>query len=460
QLRDTLGQELGIGPSRMISDLQTAILRQDPELDLAAPGVTLPATRPGTPVPAQLPSAVPAFAGRLAELARLDALLPPAGAAASSAPPAAVITAVSGTAGVGKTALAVHWAHRVAARFPDGQLYVNLRGFDPAGQALEPGAAMQGFLAALGVPADGIPAGLPAQAGLYRSLLAGRRVLVVLDNARDVEQVRPLLPGSPGCMALVTSRDRLTGLVATDGAFPLTLDLLPAADARDLLAQRLGPGRVASEPAAVADIVAGCARLPLALTIAAARAATHPTFPLAVLATELREATHALDPFQGGDLATDVRAVFSWSYRALSPGAARLFRLLGLHPGPDIGLAAAASLAAAGPDRVRVPLAELTRAHLLAEHAPGRYAFHDLLRSYAAEQALAHDGQEARDAAVHRVLDHYLHTAGRAAMLLEPHSPPLTLIPAQPGVTLGEPATAEDALAWFTAEHAALLAAV
>ena len=174
QLRDTLGQELGIGLSRMISDLQTAILRQDPELDLAAPAVTLPATRPGTPVPAQLPSAVPAFAGRLAELARLDALLPQTGAAASSAPPAAVISAVSGTAGVGKTALAVHWAHRVAARFPDGQLYVNLRGFDPAGQALEPGAAMQGFLAALGVPADGIPAELPAQAGLYRSLLAGR----------------------------------------------------------------------------------------------------------------------------------------------------------------------------------------------------------------------------------------------------------------------------------------------
>ena len=218
QLRDTLGQELGIGLSRMISDLQTAILRQDPELDLAAPAVTLPATRPGTPVPAQLPSAVPAFAGRLAELARLDALLPQTGAAASSAP-AAVISAVSGTAGVGKTALAVHWAHRVAARFPDGQLYVNLRGFDPAGQALEPGAAMQGFLAALGVPAEGIPAELPAQAGLYRSLLACcARSSCWTMRATSSRSAR-CSPGRPGCMALVTSRTNLTGLVAGQGAF-------------------------------------------------------------------------------------------------------------------------------------------------------------------------------------------------------------------------------------------------
>jgi len=460
RLHRTLDEELGIYPSLELRDLEAAILRQDPALDAPTAAATMTQAAPAVPVPAQLPPAVPAFAGRGPELARLDALLPTTAQPGAARPGQAVTPVLSGTAGVGKTTLAVHWAHRVAARFPDGQLYVNLQGFDPGGAALEPSEAARGFLEAFGVPASRIPATLPAQAALYRSLLAGKRVLVVLDNARDVEQVRPLLPGSPGCLAVVTSRDRLTGLVATDGAFPLTLDLLPAADARDLLAQRLGPGRVASEPAAVADIVAGCARLPLALTIAAARAATHPTFPLAVLATELREATHALDPFQGGDLATDVRAVFSWSYRALSPGAARLFRLLGLHPGPDIGLAAAASLAAAGADRVRVPLAELTRAHLLAEYAPGRYAFHDLLRSYAAEQALAEDGQEARDAAVHRVLDHYLHTAGRAAMLLKPHSPPLTLIPAQPGVTLGEPATAEDALAWFTAEHAALLAAV
>jgi hypothetical protein len=292
---------------------------------------------------------------------------------------------------VGKTTLAVHWAHRVSARFPDGQLYVNLKGFDPGGAALDPSEAARGFLEALGVPVTRIPADLPGQAGLYRSLLAGRRILVVLDNARDVEQVRPLLPGSPGCLALVTSRSHLTGLVAGEGAYPLALDLLPAADARDLLIRRLGSSRVTSEPAAVDDIIARCARLPLALTIAVARAATSPSFPLAVFAGELREATRALDPFDGGDLATDIRAVFSWSYGALSAAAARLFRLLGLHPGSDVGLAAAASLAAIQPDQARAPLAELTRAHMLAEHSPGRYAFHDLLRSYAAEQAQALD---------------------------------------------------------------------
>ena len=212
----------------------------------------------------------------------------------------------------------------------------------------------------------------------------------MLDNARDVEQVRPLLPGSPGCLAMVTSRDQLAAWSPAEGAHPLTLDLLPAADARELLARRLGAGRVAASPAAVGDIIAGCARLPLALTIAAARAATSPGFPLAVFAAELRDAAGALDPLHGGDPATDVRAVFSWSYRALSdPDAARMFRLLGLHPGPDISLAAAASLAAVRPGQARAPLAELTGAHLLAEHTPGRYACHDLLRAYAAEQALA-----------------------------------------------------------------------
>ncbi len=382
RLRRTLVAELGIEPSRELHDLETAMLRQDPALDPPAPAVGLAQAIPKLPVPAQLPSAVPALAGRGAELASLDALLPRAAQAGSDPGAAAVIVVLSGTAGVGKTALAVHWAHRVAAQFPDGQLYVNLQGFDPGGTALEPGEAVRGFLEAFGVPATRTPAALAAQAGLFRSLLAGKQVLVVLDNARDVEQVRALLPGSPGCLAIVTSRDRLAGLVATEGAYPLTLDLLPAAGARDLLARRLGPGRVGREPAAVDDIIAGCARLPLALTIAAARAATSPGFPLAVFGAELRGATRALDPLPGGDPATDVRAVFSWSYRALSDPAARMFRLLGLHPGPDISLAAAASLAAAKPGQARVPLGELTQAHLLAEHTPGRYACHDLLRAW------------------------------------------------------------------------------
>jgi len=409
-------------------------------------------------VPAQLPAAVRAFTGRETELESLDALLTESADAGAAVP--VVIAAVSGTAGVGKTTLALRWAHRVAARFPDGQLYVNLRGFDPGGLALEPSEAIRGFLEALAVPVARIPAHLDAQAALYRSVLAGRRVLVVLDNARDTEQVRPLLPGSPGCAVIVTSRSHLTGLVAADGAFGLTLGLLPAADARDLLALRLGPERAAREADAVDDIIEGCARLPLALTVAAAGAAASPGFPLAVFAAELKNTTRALDVFQGGDLATDVRAVFSWSYQALTADAARLFRLLGLHPGPDIAVAAAASLAgiACGPARAR--LAELTRAHLLTEHAPGRYAWHDLLRAYAAEQACAHDSPQARAEAVHRVLDHYLHTARNAAIMLEPHSGALELAAVQPGTTVSEPATAEAATAWFTAEHPGLLAAI
>ncbi len=385
----------------------------------------------------------------------------PARLEAGIAQPAAVaISVLSGTAGVGKTALAVHWAQRVTTHFPDGQLYVNLRGFDPGGAAVEPGDAVRGFLEAFGVPATRIPADLAARSGLYRSVLAGKRVLVVLDNARDADQVRPLLPGAPGCLTIVTSRNHLTGLVATEGAYPLTLDLLTAADARDLLARRLGAARVIREPAAVDDLISGCARLPLALTVAAARAATVPQFPLAVIATELREASSVLDPFYADDSASDVRAVFSWSYRALGADAARLFRLLGLHPGPDISLAAAASLAAIEPDPAREALAELTRAHLLAEHLPGRFAFHDLLRAYAAEQAQADDGQDVRDEAAHRLLDHYVRTAHGSAMRIEPHMDPVDLTPARPGVIVTEPATADAAMAWFIAEQAGLLGAV
>ena len=335
RLRRTLAEELGIDPSQTLRDLETAILRQDPALDAPAPAVTLPgaalpgATPPGAvlpggapplPVPAQLPPGAPAFAGRDEELASLDANLRTAQAGLAGTAPAVVISAVSGTACVGKTALAVHWAHRVTAQFPDGQLYVNLRGFDPGG-ALDPAEAVRGFLDALGVVVARIPQGLDAQSGLYRSLLAGKRMLVMLDNARDAEQVRPLLPGSPGCLAIVTSRNQLSGLVA-EGARPLSLDLLSTTEARDLLARRLGADRVASEPGPVDEIIERCARLPLALAIAASRAATSPRFPLAAIAAELRQANRALDPFDAGDLATDVRAVFSWSYRSLTAEAA------------------------------------------------------------------------------------------------------------------------------------------
>ena len=464
RLRHRLAEELGIDPGQALRDLEMAILRQDPALNAPAAAATLAA--PLVPTPAQLPSAVPAFTGRTAELTAVDALAgldvtaPHATGAGPDAPATVAICAVSGTAGVGKTALAVHWAHRVAGLFPDGQLYVNLRGFDPACAALDPGQALRGFLDALGVPVTRIPADLDAQAGLYRSLLAGKRVLVVLDNARSAEQVRPLLPGSPGCLAVVTSRDQLAGLVATEGARPLALDLLTAADARELLVRRLGAARVAGEPAAVEAIIAACARLPLALTIAAARAATSPGFPLAAVAAELHESGSALDSFDGGDLATDVRAVFSWSYHALSAGAARLFRLLGLHPGPDIPVAAAASLAGIAPARARTVLAGLTRAHLLAELAPGRYALHDLLRAYAGELARAQDSESDRQAAVHRVLDHYLHTAHSAAVAMEPFLCPISVGTPSRGTITVEVATSAAALDWFTSEQAALPAAV
>jgi tetratricopeptide (TPR) repeat protein len=424
-----------------------------------------PPQRPTSPrvAPAQLPADVAGFAGRAAELAALDRLLaagkdPPDGPARGST--AVVISAVSGTAGVGKTALAVRWAHRIAGRFPDGQLYVNLRGFDPGGQVLAAAAAVRGFLDALQVPAERIPAGLDAQAALYRSLLAGRRVLVVLDNARDAEQARPLLPGTPTALVVVTSRNQLTSLVAVDGAYPLMLDLLTEDEARQLLAGRLGPNRVAAEPQAVDRIIGCCARLPLALTIAAARAAQS-GFPLALLAEELAEAG-GLDALDAGDPAGQVRTVFSWSYTALSPAAAGLFRLLGLHPGPDLSAAAAASLAAVSPAEVRRWLGELTRASLLAEHSPGRYGLHDLLRVYAADLTRTHDPEDQRRAARGRMLDHYLHTAHTAARLLNPARDPilLPLTAPSPGVTPEQPAEHGPALAWLTVEHRVLLAAI
>jgi tetratricopeptide (TPR) repeat protein len=409
---------------------------------------------PGSTVPRQLPADVVGFTGRDAHLASLDALLATAGQTR-----AVVIAAVSGTAGIGKTALAVHWAHRVADQFPDGQLYVDLRGFDPSGQTVSPTEAVRAFLDALGVPPQRVPAGLAAQAGLYRTLLVDKRMLVVLDNARDADQARQLLPGTPGALAVVTSRNQLTGLLAADGGHPLTLDLLTEPEAWVLLAHRLGPDRVAAEPRAVEEIIASCVRLPLALTIAAARAATRPSFPLTVLAAELREAGGRLDALSAGEPVTEVRAVFSWSYTALTPAARRLFRLLGLPAGPDISTAAAASLAGLPLPQVRPLLAELVRASLMVEHAPGRYACHDLLRAYATDLAKAIDRDDQSQVALGRLLDHYVHTGYAADRLLIPHRDPLDLLPAAAGTTPEQLADHQQAMAWFTAERTVLLAA-
>ena len=464
RLRTTLSEQLGIDPTQALQELETAILRQDASLwpDPPAGAVTLPpaAAGPPVPVPAQLPPAVAGFAGRDAELGRLDALLAQPTANGRQPPRAVVISAIAGTAGAGKTTLALHWAHRVRDHFPDGQLYLNLRGFDPSEPAMNPDHALHGFLEAFGVPKERVPGGVEAKAGLYRSLLSGKRVLVVLDNARDTEQVRPLLPGAAGCLALVTSRNQLTGLIAAEGAHPLELDLLTVAEAFDLLARRLGARRVDAERPAAEEVIASCARLPLALAIVAARAAARPGFPLASIAAELRQAATLLDPFNDGELAVNVRTVFACSYQALSTGAARLFRLLGLHPGPDISAAAAASLAGVARDQATTLLAELARAHLLTEQVPGRYAFHDLLRAYAAEQARTCDDDAARHAGTGRMLDHYLHTADAAAVHLNPGRGGTVAAPPRSGVT-PEPVTDfQQALAWFTTEHPVLLAAI
>jgi DNA-binding SARP family transcriptional activator len=444
--RSALTDELGTEPGPDLRHLHQQILTADPALAPTA----VPA-----PVPRQLPAAVAGFTGRTAELAALTGMLDQAGT-----PGTLVISAIGGTAGVGKTALAVHWAHQVAGRFTDGQLHVNLRGHDPSGSPVTAAEAIRGFLAALGVPPERIPPDPQAQAGLYRSLLSGKQMLILLDNALDERQVRPLLPASPASLVLVTSRSQLGGLAATDGARLLSLDVLSHAEAVQLLAARLGVGRAAAEPDAVDRIAGLCACLPLALAVAAARAAARPGFPLAALAGELAESAGGLDALDGGDPATSVRAVFFWSYQQLGRQAARMYRLLGLHPGLDISVAAAASLAGCPAPLARGLLRELAGAHLITERVPGRYAFHALLRAYAAEQAHQADSQDDRDAAICRVLDYYLHTAARAAVFLDPSKEPVVLVTLRPGAASGQLADYSEAMAWFDSEHEVLLAAI
>ncbi|MDH6579455.1 BTAD domain-containing putative transcriptional regulator [Kitasatospora sp. MAP5-34] len=473
-LRQELVDELGVEPSPAVRELHQRILDADAAVETDADGVDLPAgglstarppvkadppSRPSQPVqqpvPQQLPPTTRYFAARSDALATLFDLLDDTG----DAPGAARIATITGTAGVGKTALAVHWAHQCAERFPDGRLYVNLRGFDPAGQPVTAEHAVRGFLDGLGMPPGRIPAAFEAQVALYRSLVAGRRLLVVLDNARDAEQVRPLLPGTATCPVLVTSRNRLASLVAIEGAQLLPLDLLTVAEARELLARRLGPETVAREAASVDELIELCARLPLALSVVAARLAMNPGFPFATLLARLADTRDRLATLNAGDTVTDVRAVFSWSYEQLSGPAARLFRLLSVHPGPDVSLPAAACLADLTPTQARAALDELADSHLLTEHAPGRYASHDLLRAYAADLARTVEDEPGRRAAAERMLDHYLHTAYAAERLIYPARDPITLRAACPGAVPEDFATAGAAMAWYDAEHLVLLAA-
>ncbi|MEV0566819.1 tetratricopeptide repeat protein [Dactylosporangium sp. NPDC050588] len=408
----------------------------------------------GRPAPAQLPADVAGFVGRTDHLRHLTKLLDNADRSAT-----VVISAVAGTAGVGKTALAVHWAHQARDRFPDGQLYVNLRGYDPDRPA-SPDDVLARFLDTLGVTGPDIPADLDERTARYRTEIAGRRMLIVLDNAATVEQVRPLLPGTGPCMVLVTSRDSLAGLVAVHGAQRLTLDLLPPDDAVTLLRRLIGH-RIDADPTAAATLAAQCALLPLALRVAAELAVARPTTPITELVDELADHQQRLDLLDAdGDPRAAVTAVFSWSIRHLPPDAARTFRLLGLHPGPDFDAYSAAALTGTGLAPARHALDRLARAHLVHPTGPGRYAMHDLLRAYATSLANAEDPETGRRAASIRLFDYYLATATAAARLLHPAGaqdqsgtpPPVAAAP-----DLTDPETAQR---WLDAERPCLLAAV
>lgn len=434
-VRDRLIADLGVEPGRLLREAHLSVLRDE---RTAAGGA-----------PAQLPADVSGFVGRAHELCMMNEVAGEGGAA--------VVTIV-GAAGVGKTTFAVHWAHSVRDRFPDGQLYINLRSFDPAGDGLTPAEVLPGFLQALGVPADGMPRDLPAQTGLLRSLLATRRLLMVLDNARDADQVTALLPGTSGCRVVVTSRSDLSGLVAS-GAVPVVLPLLDAAEAAALLRGRLGERRIGGQAAAVDRIVLACAGLPIALAIVAARAATRPAFSLAAIADELDAARPGLGGFEGGDPATRLRTVFARSYDALPTPTAGMFRRLPLHPGGDIDAYAGAALCGSAPRSARAALARLADEHLVIEHAPGRFTVHELLRAYAGELG-EEDPVDERVAATRRVLEYLTRTAHAAALLLEPRREPLQVGPLPAGVPERALAGREDAERWFAVEAMAVAAGV
>jgi tetratricopeptide (TPR) repeat protein/transcriptional regulator with XRE-family HTH domain len=447
------GRRLGGGaagpmPAEQLAQAGGGLVQQD-GLPLVAGRTQAPAT-----VPRQLPAAAQ-FTGRVTELAALNAVRD---AARPGRPGAVAVAAIDGPPGVGKTALAVRWAQQAAAWFHDGQLYVNLRGFGSPDEIMPPGTAIRQFLDALGIPAGQIPPDPESQAGLYRSLLAGKRVLIVADNARDAGQVRPLLPGSPGCLVLVTSRNRLIGLAAAEGARLITLDVLPDREARELLARRIGAGRARAEPGAVEELARLCGRLPLALAVAAARAAARPRTSLTAVAAELADAADRLRGLETGDPATDVRTVFSWSRQTLQDLPARMFRLLGIQPGPDITVPAAAALLAVKQDDARAALDTLAMANLVDEHAPDRFTSHDLLRAYARELA-AHDGEDGQRAALTRLLDHYLHTAAASMTTLFPaeasERPNICPDAESPMPAIDQPVAAR---AWLDAERTNLVA--
>ncbi|MCP2246628.1 AfsR/SARP family transcriptional regulator [Lentzea aerocolonigenes] len=434
--RRLLAEELGTDPGPQLRQLHQRILGADPTL---APGPV------SSVVPRQLPAAPWAFTGRTDHLAALTAALDHRGTV--------VISAIRGTGGIGKTWLTLAWAHRHLDQFPDGQLFVDLRGFSPDSEPVAPAAAVRGFLDALGVEPDRLPSDPQAQVGLFRSLVARRRMLIVLDNAADAEQVTPLLPGGDSCTVVITSRRTLTGLISRHGALHLSLDTLSTAEAHALLVRRLGTSRIAAEPEAVADLVRRCGGLPLALGIIAGRAHGHPHVPLAEFAADLRDL--GLGALEDDDPATGLPTVLSWSLRGLTTEQQVAFGLLGVAPGPDISLLAAAALTGLSVAQTRKVLRGLEEASLLGRSTHGRYRMHDLVRRYATSHHELPD--DVRQAALRRVIDFYLHTAHAADHLLNYNHPDLQLDP--PECRPLELPDLAAALAWLEAEHACLLAA-
>lgn len=447
RLRARLRDQLGVDPGREITARYEQILRNEP----GSPAAAHPRPPTEHAVPAQLRRDIPDFTGRTAESSELVGLL------GDRTPP---ICAIDGIAGVGKTALVMHLAHRLADRFPDGQLYADLRGFTSDQPPLSPGDVLGQFLRALGVVPLRIPTEVDEQAALYRSTLTGRRVLVVLDNAVSPDQVRPLLPGTAGSLTLVTSRRSLGGLCVRDGAHRIVLGTLSPGEAAGLITRIVGERRVRAHPDAVAELAALCGHLPLALRIATQQLAIDPTLTLADLVAELAEERSRLDVLvTEGDDSSTVRAAFSWSYQALDPDTARAFRLLGLHATAEFGLPVAAALLGIDPGPTRKLLARLTSGHLLTENGRGRYQYHDLMRAYAAELADIEDTEAERDAARRRALTWYLRTADAAGTALVPYRqrPDLGV-----AATEYEPVSFESselALEWYEVERINLVAA-
>ncbi|MGW6281827.1 BTAD domain-containing putative transcriptional regulator [Kribbella sp. NPDC055071] len=425
RVRKILATELGIAPSATLRQLRQRLLE----------------TPAAGPIPRQLPAAPAMFSGRTEALDQLTAVLSTES-----------VAAVSGTGGVGKTSLVLHWAHSKTDEFPDGQLFIDLRGFDPTDDPLPAETALTAFLHALGAPSTTIAADNQTRAGAYRTLVAGKRMLIVLDNAIDSAQVVPLLPGSPSCAVIVTSRSRLDGLLVQQSAVLVDLDVLTPTEAEQVLTRRIDPDRRTGEPEAFAELLAHCGGLPLALAIIAARAGSRPDFPLSTLAEELRESR--LDALSTGELTASLRSVFATSYRGLSPDEAEVFVLMALAPGPEIGITVIAGLTDRPVPQVRSILHRLESAHLINQPAPNRYSIHDLARHYALEQ---HDPVLHRDA-IQRLIDHYLFSALNASQLLAPNRPMQQLDPPSPGSRPLEFPDRDAAQLWLDAEHACILA--